>query len=171
MSSHSTDTIHNQVVAMIARHAGVSPESIELDAVIWDRFPPNPGRAEHPAVTSFVRDLHDTFDVYLTEAELAGPTPISLAERIPAKRANPAASKADWERANALRRKGATVSFAIVNLVFVPVGWFATRGSSTRRLLVTLGIGVFLNAVYAFIFWNENRRLRAKRPNGGRRAS
>jgi hypothetical protein len=60
------------LASLVARHAGVTVESIEADTAIWGRFPVS-GRGEHPSVTSLVNDVHLEFDVYLTEGEWEDP--------------------------------------------------------------------------------------------------
>ena len=159
MPFESSDEIRNRVVALIARHTGMPVESIDLDTSIWDGFPPNEGRREHPAVTSFVRDLHDTYDVYLTEQELEGPTPSILAEHIAVKLQNPAASQADRDREHAERRRGARSAFLWLNLALVVPFALLSRSSWTTAA----GVAVFINGSLALVWWLENRRLRSKR--------
>lgn len=165
MPFESSDEIRNRVVALIARHSGVPVESVDLDTSIWDTFPPNEGRGEHPAVTSFVRDLHDTYDVYLTEEELEEPTPSLLAEHIATKLQNPAASEADWKHFLAQREKGRRWMFAVVNLVFAPMVLLGARGDWTRRLIVTVGLVALMNALVEVMWRLDSRRVRAARSN------
>lgn len=154
--------IRDALVVLIVRHAGIAADSIEPDKSIWERFPTS-GTAEHPSVASFVDEVHSHFDVYLTEEEWEEPSLERLAQVIYANRANPGRSLADWHREWSETRKGARVTFVFVNLVLGPILLFSIDGSWSRRVWVTLGLLLFVNSIFAFLYWRTIDAFRANR--------
>ena len=105
--------------------------------------------------------MHSTFDVYLTEEEWENPTLELLAQTIYRKRANPDESIADWNRERSEIRKGARITFALLN-GFLALAPFVTAGSWTRRLWVTLGLLLFGNTMLLIVYRRSTRQFRSR---------
>jgi hypothetical protein len=155
--------IRERVEALIASHTGVTPQSIDRDSPIWDHFPRNTGRVEHPTVTSFVQDVHIEFNVYLTEDEWENPTPNTLAEVMRTKRENPAASVADWTRDRADLKSG-TMVFAVFVLALFPAVFIFGSGPRITRVVVGLALPVFFAVLLVVGYRRKVRRLEASEP-------
>jgi hypothetical protein len=163
MTSHATQReIRERLVALIATHAGVAPETIGRGGSIWLYFPARSGIANHPSVTSFVADVHSQLDVYLTEDEWEEPSVDILARRIYMKRQNPGESLADRNREWAALRKGMAMSFIFGNAILGPIGWLSAAGPWRRRALVVLVLLIVLNCLILAVYLIEARRLRPK---------
>jgi hypothetical protein len=155
--------IREEVVALIASHTGITPHSIDRDSPIWVHFPRNTNKQEHPTVTSFVQDVHSEFNVYLTEDEWEQPTPNTLAEDIRAKRAEPAASVADWTKDRADLKSG-TMVFAVFVLALIPAVFFLGSGSRTTRVVVGFLLSVFFAVLLLVGYRRKIRALDASAP-------
>jgi len=155
--------IRERVVALIARHTGVTPESIDQDSPIWDHFPASANRGEHPTVTAFVQDAHSEFNVYLSEEQWEEPTPNTLAENIRAKRENPATSVADWTDDRAALKKGTIGLFAII-VVFFPAIFFFGSGPWITRVAVGLALPFLLGVMLLMGYRKQTRKLDASAP-------
>ena len=162
-SFETRNDIRERVVELIARHTGVTLQSIDRDSPIWDHFPRSANKREHPTVTSFVQDVHSEFNVYLTEDEWEDPTPNSLAEKIHAKRENPAASVADWTRDRADLKSG-TMVFAVFVLALFPAVFFFGSGPRITRVVVGLALPVFFAVLLLVGYRRKVRELDASVP-------
>jgi hypothetical protein len=162
-SFETRNDIHERVVELIARHTGVTLQSIDRDSPIWDDFPRSANKREHPTVTSFVQDVHSEFNVYLTEDEWENPTPNTLAEKIRAKRDNPAASVADWTRDRADLKSG-TIVFAVFVLALFPAVFFFGSGPRITRVVVGLALPVVFAVLLRVGYRRKIRELDASAP-------
>jgi hypothetical protein len=155
--------IRERLVTLIATHTGLPAGSVGRDSPIWDQFPTSSNRREHPTVTSFVDDVQSEFNVYLTEDEWEEPTPDSLAQVIRAKSENPAASVADWTNEKAARKKGMISAFVIV-VIFFPAIFFFGSGPWITRVVVGLGLPLFLGVMLLVGYRKDARKLDASPP-------
>ena len=155
--------IRERLVASIASHTGTPAESVGWNSPIWDNFPASSSRAEHPSVTSFVNAVQSEFNVYLTEDEWEEPTPDSLAQIIRAKIANPALSIADWTNEKTARKKGMIGAFVFVVIAFPAMFVFGT-GPFLTRVVIGLGLPVFLGAMLIGGYRKDVRKLDASAP-------
>jgi hypothetical protein len=155
--------IREKVVALIASHTGVTPQSIDRDSPIWIHFPANTNKQEHPAVTSFVQEVHSEFNVYLTEDEWEQPTPNTLTDDIRAKRENPAASIADWTKDRADLKSG-TMVFAVFVLALFPAVFFLGSGTRTTRVVVGIALSFFFAVLLLVGYRRKIRELGASEP-------
>jgi len=156
--------IRAKVVELIARHTGVTLQSIDHDSPIWDHFPRSSNRGDHPALTSFVQSVHSEFNVYLTEDEWEDPTPNTLAETIHAKRENPAASVADWTKDRADLKSG-TMVFAVFVLALFPAVFFFGSGPRITRIVVGLALPVVFAVLVLVGYRRKLRDLDASAPS------
>ena len=155
--------VRERVEALIASHTGVTRQSIDPDSPIWDHFPRNTGRVEHPTVTSFVRDVHTEFNVYLTEDEWENPTPNTLAEVIRAKRENPAASVADWIQRREDLRKG-TITATVFTFAVFPAVFFFGSGTRITRVVIGLALPFVFGVMLLIVYRRKVRELDAVAP-------
>jgi hypothetical protein len=155
--------IRERLVILIASHTSVPAESVGWNSPIWVHFPASSTRKEHPTVTSFVDDVQSEFNVYLTEEEWEEPTPDSLAQVIRAKSENPAASVADWTNERAARKKGMISAFVIIVIVFPAIFVFGS-GPWVTRVVVGLGLPLFLGVMLLVGYRKDARKLDASAP-------
>jgi hypothetical protein len=158
------ELIRERLIALISRHAEVSPDSISQGSPIWQRFPVSTTYREHPAVTSFVHDVQSEFGVYLTEEEWQDPTPNSLAERIYAKSENPTVSRADWTRDENEMRRGARMAFVVLNVMLGIASLLAARGSPASQIFVVAGVLLLVNLTLLLIYRAAIKKLNAAAP-------
>lgn len=155
--------IRERLVTLIVSHTSIPAEAVGWNSPIWDHFPENSRRIEHPTVTSFVDDVQAEFNVYLTEDEWEEPTPDSLAQIIRAKIANPALSIVRWTDERAARKKGMIASFVFLVIAF-PAMFFFGSGPWLTRVVIGLGLPVFLAAMLVGGYHNDVRKLDASAP-------
>jgi hypothetical protein len=164
MNSFDTrNDIRERVVELMARHTGVTLQSIDRDCPIWEHFPRSANKREHPTVASFVQGVQSEFNVYLTEDEWEDPTANTLAETIRAKAENPAASFADWNRDRADLKSG-TMVFAVFVLALFPAVFFFGSGPRITRVVVGLALPIFLAVLLLLGYRRKVRELDASAP-------
>src|SRR5262245_14110220 len=144
------------LVALISRNTGAPEQSIERNVSVWEHF------RTHASVTSFVEEVCATFDVFLTEEEWEDPTLEELVQIVHEKCTDPGKSISDWHRERAEMHKGAKVTFGLVNIVLGAMAFFSARGPMSRRVWVTLGLLLFMNAMLLLSYWKEMRQLGPK---------
>jgi len=155
--------IRERIVALIASRTGVLAQAVGRDSPIWDHFPTSSNRRAHPTVTAFVDDVHSEFNVYLTEEEWEEPTPNRIAEDIHTKQRNPGTSVADWAHDRAARKKGMISSFVIIVILF-PAIFFFGSGPWLTRLVIGLGLPLFLGVLLLVGYREETRKEDASAP-------